>query len=164
MTKIILADSEQNFQLIADLAHAIWTEHYIPITGEASVTYMLNKFQSSSAIELQVKDNFNYYILEYNGTPVGYFAYRIEPDFLFLSKYYILKSYRGKGIGKIALSFIEAQAKKQNSKKIWLSVNKDNTNSINAYLKMGFQNVDERVLDIGEGHVMDDYILEKPLN
>lgn len=163
MTTIIPAKSIEQFQLIADLAKKIWTEHYIPITGEPSVVYMLKKFQSASAIEQQVKDGFNYYLLEYDHTPVGYFAYKIEPEFLFLSKYYILKSFRGRGIGKTALAFIEAEAKNNASKKIHLTVNKDNTNSINAYLKMGFLNVDERVLDIGEGHVMDDYILEKQI-
>jgi RimJ/RimL family protein N-acetyltransferase len=68
---------------------------------------------------------------------------------------------RGNGIGRSALSFIEAQVKALDLRKIQLTVNKFNTNSIKAYEKMGFVNTEATVQDIGNGYVMDDYVLEK---
>jgi len=82
---------------------------------------------------------------------------------LFLSKIYIAKSSRGLGFGKIAMNFIEKQAQQLNCKKIYLTVNKYNTNSIKAYQKIGFDKIEELIKDIGNGYVMDDYKMEKIL-
>jgi RimJ/RimL family protein N-acetyltransferase len=64
-------------------------------------------------------------------------------------------------MGRLALTFIEAQAKELQLKKIELTVNKYNSSSIQVYEKMGFVTVDAIVQDIGNGYVMDDYVLEK---
>jgi hypothetical protein len=47
---------------------------------------------------------------------------------------------------------------------MYLSVNKDNELGTRAYLGKGFKVVDSTVSDIGEGFVMDDYIMEKRLD
>ena len=44
--------------------------------------------------------------------------------------------------------------------KIRLTVNKYNQYTIDAYNKWGFKTVDSVVTDIGNGFVMDDYIME----
>jgi len=82
---------------------------------------------------------------------------------LFLSKVYILKNKRGLGIGKIAFQFIETKAGENHCKKISLTVNRNNLNSIKAYERAGFQNTGELIQDIGHGYVMDDYSMEKLL-
>ena len=48
-------------------------------------------------------------------------------------------------------------------KKIQLTVNKNNINTIKAYEKWGFKTIDSVVTDIGYGFVMDDYIMEYSL-
>ena len=55
--------------------------------------------------------------------------------------------------------FIEL-CKKHNLDKIWLTCNRNNTNTLNVYKHWGFKKVREEVADIGNGFVMDDYILE----
>ncbi len=164
MTEIKLARSEKDHRIIAKLANSIWTEHYTPIIGEAQVAYMLGKFQSVPAIEDQTNQGFSYYLLLHENKPVGYFSYSRKDDSLFLSKIYILNSERGKGIGKAGISFMEDQVRELGLKKIQLTVNKYNANSIKAYEKMGFINIDDIVQDIGQGYVMDDYVLEKIIN
>ncbi|WP_190809277.1 GNAT family N-acetyltransferase [Flagellimonas sp. S3867] len=161
MTQIIPALSKETYPIIADLAKSIWTEHYTPIIGIHQVEYMLDKFQSANAIEDQIKNGILYYLIFYQETPVGYFSYSINENFLFLSKLYVLKSARGNSLGRAALSFIEAQARELELKKIKLTVNKYNTNSIKAYERMGFINIEAIVQDIGNSYVMDDYVLEK---
>ena len=61
------------------------------------------------------------------------------------------------------MQFIEDKAKKYHCKIIRLTVNKNNTNSISAYEKLGFINKGGVVKDIGNGFVMDDYKMEKTL-
>ena len=122
---------------------------------------MLDKFQSAKAIEKQVEEGFEYFFLIYYGTPVGYMSIKQEVKALFLSKLYILSSYRGKKIGKTAMPFIENKVKAYNLERIRLTVNKNNSNAIKAYEKLGFVNVRPLVTDIGNGFVMDDYEMVK---
>ena len=164
MTDFKPATNNSGLELISELAKVIWTEHYSPIIGIDQVNYMLEKFQSKQAIENQVLNNdFKYFIIYIESSPVGYLSIKKEANALFLSKIYILKSSRGKGIGKEAMNFIEMQAKTLNCNAIYLTVNKYNTNSIMAYQKIGFDTVEELVIDIGNGYVMDDYKMEKTI-
>ena len=94
---------------------------------------------------------------------IGYLSFKKNDNALFLSKIYINKLSRGKGFGKTAMNFIEEQAIDLNCKKIYLTVNKYNTNSIKAYQKIGFKTTEELVIDIGNGYVMDDYKMEKTI-
>ena len=75
---------------------------------------------------------------------------------MFLSKLYVKKEFRHKGIGKAVFEKI----KDFGFDKIQLTVNKYNKNTIDAYLKYGFKIIDSVVSDIGNGFVMDDYIME----
>lgn len=163
MTKIVSASTKADYKIIADLATIIWTEHYMPIIGEQQITYMLDKFQSASAVESQIESGYQYFLLKDENTSVGYFSFEEREGVLFLSKLYVLSTARGKGFGKAALLFMEAKVKEKGLKKIQLTVNKYNSNSIKAYGKMGFKNVRELVQDIGNGYVMDDYVLEKEI-
>ncbi len=165
MIEITLANTRPGYVLIEELADVIWRNHYVPITGIGQVEYMLKKYQSIEAISIQVeKEGFEYFVLAYEKTPVGYISIRKEEDTLFLSKIYVLSDYRGKKVGKTAMQFIETKAKNYGLKIIMLTVNKNNTNSIKAYEKLGFINVGALVKDIGNGYVMDDYQMKKSLN
>ena len=54
MIEIINTENKSDYNQISKLAFEIWTEHYTPIIGTASVNYMLNKFQTAAAIENQI--------------------------------------------------------------------------------------------------------------
>ena len=149
--------SNQNFLQIETLARKIWEEHYTPIIGEAQVAYMLGKFQSIAAMQKQVSEGYEYFMIKEGEELVGYLAFKEEQDQLFLSKVYVHSSMRGKGLGKAAIEFVKEQVAQRGLKQIRLTVNKYNHNSIAAYLKMGFVKTRELVIDIGEGYVMDDY-------
>ena len=59
------------------------------------------------------------------------------------------------------LQFIEQIARELGLSSIYLTVNKNNEHSIAVYKKKGFLTVKDQVADIGNGFVMDDYIMEK---
>lgn len=157
MTRILFANSQDAFAAIEKLADTIWREHYIPIIGKPQVDYMLRKFQTAAAIAAQSAAGMRYYLLEDSGQPAGYFAFEKRGEALFLSKIYVLKSHRGRGLARAAMEHIRNQAGQWGCRQIALTVNKDNAASIRAYERMGFVKGEGTIKDIGEGFIMDDY-------
>ena len=153
-------DDREKADELAELARVIWTEHYTPIIGANQVDYMLSRFQSAERILNDISANGHRYFIVYDGAkPVGYFAVRPEADKkgLFLSKFYIEKSSRGRGISRIMLDRMLKIAGKTGLDHIWLTVNKYNSTSIKIYEKLGFRVIEDIVTDIGNGFVIDDY-------
>jgi len=159
---IVIAGDNPAIQKIEALAREIWLEYYPSIISIEQIFYMLFKFQTVEAIKQQIEDGYMYYlILDRKAFELGYLAFQPREEELFLSKIYIKKEFRGQGLGKQALEFVAHVAKQNKLGKITLTVNKNNKNSIAAYLKSGFIKKEEVVSDIGGGFVMDDYVLEK---
>jgi len=163
MIKITSVTSTTLLQQIESLADIIWREHYTPIIGKDQVDYMLEKFQSVTAMHAQIEQGYAYFLVHKNGTAVGYFSIQKRDDTMFLSKLYVLKNYRGQGLGKASMDYIHQQAKAMGCNSISLTVNRHNKDTIRAYGALGFENVGEQIADIGNGFVMDDYLLKKKL-
>ena len=150
-----------NIKNLAQLVSDIWHEYWHGVLSENQIDYMLDKFQSEKAmIYLKDNENYVYYYLIYNEQTAGYIALSKKQNYLFLSKIYIKREYRHKGLGTKTFIFIKQYALDNGYNKIRLTVKKDNKNSVNAYIKWGFKTVDSVVTDIGNGFVMDDYIME----
>ena len=148
---------------LAEFAAPIWHEHYTSIIGKKQVEYMLEKFQSENAIKEQIAEQYQYYQVT-NGNPlIGYFSIQLRDNSsLFISKFYLAKSARGCGAGRKMLTFIEDLAKEHKCKTIDLTVNKYNS-AYEVYLKLGFSKIGEAEFDIGQGYIMDDYLMSKPV-
>ncbi|XOV93575.1 MAG: GNAT family N-acetyltransferase [Bacteroidota bacterium] len=153
--------TDREISIAADLAKTIWTEYFTPMIGEKQVSYMLEKMQSFGAMKQQVTDGYHYFLIQNKIESIGYICVKPGDNGLFLSKLYLLNQERGKGTGRQALGFIEKKAREFGKRKIWLTVNKGNHGTIEAYKKWGFKIVDSPVTDIGGGFVMDDYKMEK---
>lgn len=160
MTSFQQVKTETQIRTASQLAKEIWTEYFIPMIGEPQVKYMLTNMQSFEAMKTQISEGYQYYLIADDEQPIGYLCLKPADHTIFLSKLYLLKKVRGLGYGKLALAFIESYAKEHNKKTIWLTVNKGNTDTIEAYKKWGFEIVGEPVADIGGGFVMDDYRME----
>ncbi len=157
---IIPAKSDSEIHEIANLAEEIWSQHFTPIIGEAQVNYMVDKFQSYPALREQIeREGYEYYQLFSSHTLAGYMGIHPETDSLFLSKLYIKKDCRGQHLATQALNFLIELCKERGLKKIWLTCNKHNENTLAVYDHLGFVITDEQTADIGNGFVMDDYIL-----
>ena len=161
MINIQPATSLADYECISKLAHTIWHEHYITIISIEQIEYMLEKYNSVKSIKKRAKEGVLFYYMTFDDIPVGYIAIEKETDFIYISKLYVLKSYRGKKIAKTALLFAESMALEEEISTMKLHVNKYNTNSILAYKKMGFENTESLITDIGKGFVMDDYLMVK---
>lgn len=158
-----ITKSNQQIDSVVILGREIWTEHYAPIIGMDQVNYMLDKFQSAKAIKNQLNEGYIYYIINNGKKDIGYLSVQPRNNKLFLSKIYIHKTQRGNNYFSIALNYIENLARKANLKIIELTVNKYNKHSISIYQAKGFKVISSEVFDIGNGYVMDDYVMSKPI-
>jgi ribosomal protein S18 acetylase RimI-like enzyme len=149
---------------VARLAAEIWREYYVSIITIEQIEYMIGKFQSIPAIKDQIQQQgYEYYIIHHDGSAVGYMSVRQEEGKLFLSKFYIVKEHRGRGYASQASAYLEQLCKDRNLSHIWLTVNRHNESTIAVYEKKGFKTVREQAADIGNGFVMDDFIMEKEI-
>ena len=111
----------------------------------------------------QFDGEYEYYYCLVDGKKAGFIGLEYEKDALFLSKLYLAKEYRGRGLASKMFAFIEKQAIDNGYRKIYLTCNKYNRHSLDVYAKKGFEIVESVVTDIGSGFVMDDYVLEKKI-
>jgi len=146
---------------VVKIAREIWREHYPPIIGIEQVEYMLENIHSKDTITVELtQDNYAYYLIKNNNEIVGYIGIQLKEDALFLSKIYIRSSERGNGVGKASMNFIKDLALENNVDRISLTVNKNNSDSITAYYRLGFIKSGDVCVDIGGGYEMDDIQME----
>ncbi len=159
-------ETPQRVAAVAALAREIWTEHYVPIIGPEQVRYMLDKIQSVEAMQRDLDSGSDYFDLCLDGKLLGYMC--LKPDAaeqsVFISKIYIHSAARGTGLGLRALEFIVEYCRERGAGRLWLTVNKHNSDSIAWYQRQGFEISGELVADIGGGYVMDDYRMERCLD
>lgn len=155
-----VTQSEQ-VQTMCEMAARIWTEHYTPIIGAAQVAYMVEQFQSVPAVTRQLeREGYEYFLMDSGGQTAGYLGIQPADGKLFLSKLYLDAPFRGKKLARRALEYLVNICKRRGLSVIWLTVNRHNDGSIAAYHALGFQTVRTQAADIGNGYVMDDYIME----
>ena len=165
-SELIQVKTSLQIETVASIARDVWNEYYSAILSKGQIDYMLDKFQSEEAIARQLEDGYRYYLIINSlggGEAVGYIGIKETEGKLFLSKFYMLQQFRGKGFASAAFDFMEKFAKASSLSAIWLTVNKENDHSISVYRHRGFETVRVQVADIGNGYVMDDYIMEKTI-
>ncbi len=163
--KLIPAVTDEQIKNVSELADLIWHEFFPSVISGGQIDFMIDKFQSVPAITEQIRNlGYNYYIMHKNGGYIGYCAVNPQNNGrLFLSKLYIKKEFRGQGYARKTFMFLKDFCINNNFRRIWLTVNKNNTQTIEVYKKLGFRITGEGVTDIGGGYVMDDYYMELEL-
>lgn len=161
--KVVLAEKDEQINEIAALAEIIWHEHFTPIIGDEQVEYMVEKFQSYPALKEQIANGYEYYQIYNDNTFCGYIGIHAEDNSLFLSKLYLSADSRGQHLATKAFEFLKELCRERKLNKIWLTCNKYNSHTLDVYHHLGLSTVRSQVADIGNGFVMDDYILECPV-
>ena len=154
--------TDEELREVSVLAEKIWHECFVGIISEAQIDYMVGKFQSYNAMKEQISDQgYSYYAVRDNGDICGYIGMNPEEGSrFFLSKLYLRKDKRSKGIASQMLEKVISEAKAAGKSSVYLTVNKHNRHAIDVYIKKGFRMISDAVTDIGGGFVMDDYIME----
>lgn len=155
----------EDIQSLAQVTDEVWHEYFPCILTDEQIDYMVDKFQSVHAITEQIANGgYEYRFILLNGEIAGYTGFVREDEKMFLSKLYLLKGFRGKGIASYVLDFLKKECAKCGLGSIYLTVNRNNSHTINVYKNWGFEVVREQCADIGRGYVMDDYVMKLTLN
>jgi len=163
-------ERDEEVEALAHMAHHIWNEYWPALIGQEQTDYMVEKFQSLNAFRADIADNgYEYwFIMDDEGdTPriIGYTGGHTESETnrFFISKIYLLADERGKHFASRVIEFYDRLCADRGLAALYLTVNKHNELGIRAYRAKGFETIDAVETDIGEGFVMDDYIMEKKL-
>ena len=161
---VIEKNKDDNFSEIRAIADEVWPIAYGSILSEEQLEYMMEMMYSLESLQSQVNSKKHHFILaKENDVTLGFASYEFnysETIKTKIHKIYILSSQQGKGIGRKLIYFIEKEAKKHHQKAMLLNVNKYNV-AKDFYKKIGFTIDHEEVIDIGNGYVMDDYVMQK---
>jgi ribosomal protein S18 acetylase RimI-like enzyme len=149
--------------LVRELTFKVWPQTYASILTQAQIDYMLELIYSSQSLQQQMDSGSQFIIVYENEEPVGFAAYlEKDPSVYKLDKIYILSSQQGKGTGRFVIDHIIKEIKKKQATALQLQVNRYNK-AKSFYEKLGFEVIDEKDFDIGNGFFMNDYVMEKKL-
>lgn len=159
-------NTDENFTSIRAIAQEVWPIAYGSILSHEQLEYMMEMMYSISALQKQATKNSHHFILAIDDTiPVGFASYEFdnnETEKTKIHKIYILSTMQGRGIGKKLIDFIAIEAKKHKQNGLFLNVNKNNI-AQHFYEKLGFSISKEEVIAIGNGYLMDDFVMEKSI-
>ncbi len=149
--------------LIRELAFQVWPQTYSSILSQQQIDYMLDMMYSEKSLQQQMNDGAQFIFVMDDAAAVGFASFQeMKPGIFKLHKLYVLPSQQGKGTGRFVIDDIIETIKQQGATALQLQVNRGNK-ARNFYERMGFEVKEEIDLDIGNGYVMDDYIMEKKL-
>jgi GNAT superfamily N-acetyltransferase len=146
------------------LAHVVWQATYSPLISQTQIDFMLADRYAPDRLREQLDDpQHAWWVAQQNQTWVG-FAHAVRDETgCKLDKLYVHPAHQRRGIGAALVCAVEDWARRQQIRRLWLQVNRGNTQAIRAYEKYGFRMIESRVFDIGHGFVMDDYVMERLL-
>jgi ribosomal protein S18 acetylase RimI-like enzyme len=154
--------SKEQLPIVRDLAYKIWPDTYGATHTNEELDYMLSKFYAVDALEQQMENGHVFVLAQENEAYVGFVAYEINSEYTSytkIHKLYVLPETQGKGIGKALVDYVRKEAIINKNQKLFLNVNKLNK-AKDFYHRYGFVITKDIIIDIGQGFVMDDYVME----
>jgi GNAT superfamily N-acetyltransferase len=154
--------NENDIEHIRKLAETSWKSAYAKILSRKQIDYMLSEMYSAEKISAQLMNpNYHYYLIFNEKISAGFigFEFHYEKETTKLHRLYLLAEMKGKSLGKTAINFLKEKILETSDKRIILTVNKKNQ-AKEFYESQGFMVYGEGIFDIGNGFVMDDYLME----
>ena len=164
---ILIAATKEHIPAIQCLSDEVWPVTFKDILSSAQIRYMMDMMYSTKALKEQIYKLNHKYLLAHDGDSyVGYLSY--EPHYknnlwTKIHKIYVLPSSQGKGVGRFFLDGVVHIAVQNGDTELSLNVNRNNR-AIRFYEKMGFEIVGKEDIDIGNGFLMEDFVMNKKLN
>jgi len=153
----------EGIDVIRSIAHATWPTTYAQILSPEQLEYMLELMYSEAAILQQMERGHTFLVFERIGSPLGFASFELANGTTKgsrLHKLYVLPEAQRNGVGTLLLEAVHSAVQKSGGETIDLNVNKFNP-AKRFYERAGYTILREEVLDIGNGFVMDDYVMRK---
>ena len=147
---------------IQELAKKSWNSAYQNILSQDQIDYMLQQMYSEEEISNHLENpNYHYYLILKAETAAGFigFEFHYENATTKLHRIYLLEDFKGRGLGKAAINFLKGKSSETSDNRIILNVNKNNP-AKQMYESQGFNIYKEAIFEIGNGYVMDDFLME----
>ncbi len=152
------------------IAHATWPSAYGEILTPEQIEYMLAMMYTPEAIAEHSAKGQSFYVLEtvdlqlHEKQIVGYVSHQFDylPGTTKIHKLYALPAVQGKGFGRLMVEHVADQARAAGQQKLRLDVNYKNR-AIGFYEKIGFHKTERCNTAIGNGYLMEDWIMEREL-
>lgn len=162
----IIPATVSDIPTIQSIAHQTWPDTFGNILSSGQISYMLEWMYSEQSLTEQIEDKKHQFYLGKEGNNfLGYISIEVNYNNsrkTKIHKLYILPQSQGHGAGKILLQRVEKESKKQGDTVLSLNVNKFNK-AVGFYEKIGFCITGSEDIDIGNGFLMEDYIMEKEI-
>jgi len=156
--------SQPDLEPISRLARDIWYLHYPGIITVSQIDYMLAQRYSPDVIASQIAAQDAWWDkVEAGSFLAGFACYEPGSDTasVKLDKLYVHPKVQGCGLGYALVQHVEARSRDRGFSVLYLQVNKGNTASIAFYRRAGFDITNKLKVDIGNGYLMDDFVMSK---
>jgi len=154
----------EDIPAVAALASTVWRAHYPGIITPEQIEYMLARGYAHDALAAFVNGRDAGIDLAHVGEALAGFAAWLlvdDPRELKLDKLYIDPARQRLGLGGALIERVLGHARSRGVRTVILNVNKRNAQAIAGYEKHGFTVRAPVVIDIGNGFVMDDYVMQR---
>ncbi|OYU84591.1 MAG: GNAT family N-acetyltransferase [Flavobacterium sp. BFFFF2] len=163
MSSIVpLCAGQETLLAIQKVAYSAWDATYRAIISTDQFDYMFQWMYSLSALQDQMEIKQHSFYGGYDaGQLTGFVSVEwpiIESNFAKVHKLYVDPNLHKTGLGRQLLQRVFDEAKIRHCTEVRLNVNKNNSAQA-FYEKLGFQLLYAEVIDIGQGYVMDDYVM-----
>ena len=156
----------EDVEAIIRLARVVWQDAYPGIISQTQIDFMLEqRYDAARLLAELATPSICWEQISVDDTLAG-FASTLLTDTageMKLDKLYIDPARQRLGLGGQLMAHIVSRARTLGCHTLILAVNKQNTRAIAAYRKNGFAVREAVRVDIGNGFVMDDFIMTKSL-
>ena len=160
----IRAIDSSEVTIIRELAHQIWPHTFGEILSKEQIAYMLNWMYSLETLSKQLSEGHHFFLYEEHGVPLGFMGIELFDDFsVKIHKLYVSPDMQGTGIGKTFIAFVKTWANEHGALAVFLNVNRFNK-AVYFYKHIGMAIIKTEDIDIGNGFLMEDYVMELKIN
>ncbi|WP_313952923.1 GNAT family N-acetyltransferase [Accumulibacter sp.] len=151
---------------VAALARQVWQHTYTSIISQQQIDFMLAQRYSPQLLLAELnKPDIWWDKLTLDGQLAGFISCFLTgaASEMKLDKLYVDPQRQRMGLGARLVDHVVARARAAGCQTLMLAVNKGNEQAIAAYRKQGFTVREAVCVDIGDGFVMDDFIMARSL-
>jgi ribosomal protein S18 acetylase RimI-like enzyme len=148
--------------MVQEVAHATWPSTFAEILTIEQVEYMLNWMYNNQQLVENLDKGHEFYGFFENDKVLGFMEVEASiqvSSVLKIHKLYVLPTLQGSGIGRQLIHQAVACAKIHKNNSVILNVNRFNK-AVSFYQKLGFTILKEEDISIGNGYLMEDYVMQ----
>lgn len=156
---------EEDIESIQNIAYQTWPHAYSSLISQEQIDYMLKKMYNRRELLSQLQQGYTFLIAEEDDIDLGFAVFSIIDStnrIYKLHKLYVLPDAHGNGLGKLLINEVVNLARRAEGVSLELNVNREN-NAVKFYKAAGFTVKETVDLDIGNGFLMNDYVMHKRL-